>query len=223
MENAIIGIIIDCFLLSKLAAKVHTTKVLPRLQQAPFLNLTCHVRLTSPRSFRDASATVCTPYRCVELMAFFATRKFLFNPLNFNVMSIKFKSVAKGQPGVAGGGEIKYYASIVRKEPVTLHSFATDLADRSTLTRADIYAVLESFMEKFPTYLTNGRIIHFGALGSFYPSISSQGEIDPAHVSEYSINKVKIQFRPSKRLKSLVRTAEFKKVITENNGSEIVE
>ena len=138
-------------------------------------------------------------------------------------MSILFKTVAKGQPGVVGGGDTKYYATIVRNESVDLHTFASDLADRSTLTRADIYAVLESFMEKFPTYLADGRIIHFGSLGSFSPSISSQGEIEPSDVNQYSINKVKVLFRPSKRLKHHLRMAEFKKVITGSNGSENVE
>ena len=152
-----------------------------------------------------ASATVSTPHRCVlSAVARFATCKFLFIPLNFNVMPITFKSVAKGQPGVVGGGDTKYYATIVRNESVTLRTVATDLADRSTLTRADIYAVLESFMEKFPMYLVDGRSIHIGSLGSFYPSISSQGEINPADVDQYSINKLKVIFRPSNEFKGIL-------------------
>ena len=138
-------------------------------------------------------------------------------------MSILFKTVARGRPGVVGGGETKYYASIVRKEPVTISTFATELADRCTLTRTDIYAVLESFMEKFPQYLADGRIIHFGALGNFSPSISSQGEIDPADVDQNTISKMRVIFRPSKKLKAILKMSEFKKAITGNNGSENVE
>ena len=138
-------------------------------------------------------------------------------------MSILFKTVAKGQPGVVGGGDQKYYATIVRRAPVTISSFATELADRSTLTRTDIYAVLESFMEKFPQYLAEGRIIHFGALGNFSPSITSQGEIDPEDVNEYTISKLKVIFRPSKKLKHMLKSTEFKRAINGNNGSDDVQ
>ena len=138
-------------------------------------------------------------------------------------MSILFKTVAKGQPGVVGGGDQKYYATIVRRAPVTISSFATELADRSTLTRTDIYAVLESFMEKFPQYLAEGRIIHFGALGNFSPSITSQGEIDPEDVNEYTISKLKVIFRPSKKLKHILKSTEFKRAINGNNGSDDVQ
>ncbi|MGK7392487.1 MAG: HU family DNA-binding protein [Candidatus Cyclobacteriaceae bacterium M2_1C_046] len=138
-------------------------------------------------------------------------------------MSVLFKIVAKGQPGVVGGGESKYYATIVRRESVTLDTFATELADRSTLTRTDIYAVLESFMEKFPTYLIEGRSIYLGSLGIFSPSISSQGEIDPTDVDQYTIQKLKVNFRPSVKMKKLLRFAEFKRAANGSNGSKIVE
>ena len=138
-------------------------------------------------------------------------------------MSILFKTVAKGQPGVVGGGENKYYATIVRKESVTLETFADELADRSTLTRTDIYAVLESFVEKFPKYLIDGRSIHLGSLGIFSPSITSQGEIVPTDVDQYSIQKLNINFRPSVKMKRLLRSAEYKRSANGSNGSEIVE
>ena len=135
-------------------------------------------------------------------------------------MSIKFKPIAKGQPGVVGGGDTKFYASIVRTEPVSLETFAHDLADRSTLTQADIHAVLVSFMEKFPEYLMAGRSIYLGKLGSLAPAINSQAELSADEVDRYSITRLRVLFRPSNKLKDILSVAKYKKIGT--NGADIV-
>jgi hypothetical protein len=49
-------------------------------------------------------------------------------------MSIMYKAMPKTQPGVVGGGQIKYYAGIVRERPVGIRKFATEISNMSTLT-----------------------------------------------------------------------------------------
>ena len=43
-------------------------------------------------------------------------------------MPISYKTIIKGTPGVAGGGEQKYYASIVRGRKIDLRTFVEEIA-----------------------------------------------------------------------------------------------
>ena len=126
-------------------------------------------------------------------------------------MTVLYKSVPKGQPGVVGGGTIKYYAGIVRQQPIEIRKFATEIASRCTLTTTDIYAVLESFLERMHVYIEEGRIVKLGDFGSFSPSLNSAGEEAPEDVDQYSISKMKINFRPSKELRKRLDNVDFLK------------
>lgn len=127
-------------------------------------------------------------------------------------MSIQYKSIAKGQPGVVGGGTPKYYAQIVRGREIKLRQFITEIADSNTLNTADVMAVLESFLQLSGKYLSEGRKIDMGQLGSFSPSLNSQGEETQEAVNKNSIKRVKINFRPSSLLQDKLDTAKFEKV-----------
>ncbi|XOV91133.1 MAG: HU family DNA-binding protein [Bacteroidota bacterium] len=138
-------------------------------------------------------------------------------------MSILYKSVPKGQPGVVGGGTIKYYAGIVRQQPINMRRFATEIADRSTLTTTDVFAVLESFVERMQYHMEDGRIIRLGDFGSFSPSLSSKAEDLPGEVDEYTISKIKVNFRPSKELRSRLEKLKFHKLGTATDASEVID
>ncbi len=138
-------------------------------------------------------------------------------------MSVLYKSVPKGQPGVVGGGTIKYYAGIIRQQPINMRKFASEIADRSTLTTTDVYAVLESFFERMNYHMEDGRIIRLGDFGSFSPSLSSKAEDAPGDVDEFSISKVRINFRPSKELRSRLRRLKFLKQGIATDPSEVIE
>lgn len=138
-------------------------------------------------------------------------------------MAVLYKVVRKSQPGLVGGGNHKFYASIVRQQPVELRKFASEISKMCTLTTTDIYAVLESFLERLHTYMEEGRIIRLGDLGSFTPSLSSAAEITPADVDQFSINKMKVIFRPSQELSYRLSNVKFLKTGTAEDSSEIVE
>lgn len=116
-------------------------------------------------------------------------------------MSIMYKAVPKTQPGVVGGGQIKYYAGIVRERPVVIRKFAAEISNMSTLTTTDVFAVLESFLDRLHVHLEEGRIVQLGDLGSFSPNLGSIGEDIPGDVSIRTIKNLRVNFRPSKELK----------------------
>lgn len=131
-------------------------------------------------------------------------------------MSVSYKVVAKGKPGVEGGGEIKYYASIVRGKKLGLRSFVEEIAQMNTLQTPDVFAVLESFLQMSAKHLSEGRAIDMGQLGTFSPAIQSRGEVTPKDVNRNSIVRLKVNFRPSSLLSERLSVAKFEKV---KNGS----
>ncbi|MEQ9229977.1 MAG: HU family DNA-binding protein [Cyclobacteriaceae bacterium] len=131
-------------------------------------------------------------------------------------MSIKYNVVPKGQPGVVGGGQIKYYATISRSRKVNLDTFIEEIEEMSSITTPDILAVLESFLKRASHHLAQGRPIDMGRLGSFSPTFSSVGVDTPQEVSKHLIKGCRVLFRPSKQLRKKLANVEFEK---ESNGS----
>ncbi len=52
-------------------------------------------------------------------------------------MNIKYKVVAQAQPGVKGGGQVKYYARICRTNRIELDDVALYIRHMSTYSKAD--------------------------------------------------------------------------------------
>ena len=135
----------------------------------------------------------------------------MFHILNFKVMSILYKVIGRTQPGVAGGGQIKYYAGIKREREVTLREMVKEISSRSTVTTADAFAVIENFLELVPKFLRNGRTVNLGQLGSFKVNISSKGYESPEDVGNYSIKRNKISFLPSGEMRESMAGVKYTK------------
>jgi predicted histone-like DNA-binding protein len=127
-----------------------------------------------------------------------------------------YKTVPKTQPGVAGGGQIKYYASIVRDRPVNLRKFASEISAKCTLNTGDVFAVLELFLQQLDYHMEDGRVIKLGDLGTFSPSLHSNGELTPEKVSSVNISNYRVVFKPSAYLADRLSRVKFEKM---SNGT----
>ena len=127
-------------------------------------------------------------------------------------MSIKFKVIERGQPGVAGGGEKKYYANAVSSGEMTLAKLTTAIEKRSTVSGADIRAVLYAMVDVMKESLADGQIVRLGDLGSLRVSINSNGEASEKDVSAKSINGARTIFTPGKELKNALMTLDYVKI-----------
>ncbi len=127
-------------------------------------------------------------------------------------MPINFKPIQKAQPGVTGGGERKYYATKVSSGDIQLRELAKDIATTSTVSTADVMAVLEALLETMPKYLGDGKTIRLGEFGSFNVGISSRGETDAKNVTNHSIIKNKIRFTAGKELHHFLNTISYQKI-----------
>lgn len=97
-------------------------------------------------------------------------------------MTVKFKVIEKGQPGVAGGGEKKFYATVVSSGEISLEEMTSMIEEISTVSGADIRAVLYAMVSVASRSLSSGQIVRFGDLGSLRLSISSDAAETPEKV-----------------------------------------
>ncbi|MBN1767602.1 MAG: hypothetical protein JXR50_06660 [Prolixibacteraceae bacterium] len=109
-------------------------------------------------------------------------------------MTVKFKVIEKGQPGVAGGGEKKFYASPVMSGELTLAGLTRSIEKISTVSGADIRAVLYAMVDVMRDSLADGQIVRLGEMGSLRVSISSEGKANADEVNAKAIKNAKVIF-----------------------------
>ncbi|MDY3316027.1 HU family DNA-binding protein [Riemerella anatipestifer] len=126
-------------------------------------------------------------------------------------MSIKYKTIQKAQPGVAGGGDKKFYASPVYQGEKTLEGLTKDIEKISTVSGADIRAVLYALVDVMQTSLSEGRIVRLGELGSMRVSLSSEGKAKEEEVTSAAVKSAKVLFTPGADLKKMLQTLKFEK------------
>jgi len=127
-------------------------------------------------------------------------------------MPVKIKSVAKTRPGIAGGGEVKYYAQAITDGVMDIDGLTKAIEKISTVSGADIRAVLYSLVDVASDGLSRGANIKINELGNFRISISSEGKVTPKEVSAASVKKASIIFTPGKRLKEMLRDLKYNKI-----------
>jgi predicted histone-like DNA-binding protein len=104
---------------------------------------------------------------------------------------------------------VKHYACLITSGKKDLQRIASDIAERSSLSRGDVHSVLEHLVDLFPQYLTNGQTIALGALGNFRLSAQSAGKQNPDDFSVRDIKGLRILFKPGKQLQYEVKKAKF--------------
>ena len=102
-------------------------------------------------------------------------------------MSISFNVIEKGQPGVVGGGEKKFYANTVTVGEINVEGITKKVEKISTVSGADIRAVIYATVDVMIDELSEGRIVRLGDLGDLRVSISSEGLATAEEVSSNSI------------------------------------
>lgn len=126
-------------------------------------------------------------------------------------MPIKIKAIERGEPGVTGGGQKKFYASVVINGELTLEDLTKAIEKICTVSGADIRAVLYALVDVSVDNLAKGTIVRLGDLGSLRISISSEGKAKAADINGDAVKNVSIIFTPGPRIKEMFRLAKFQK------------
>lgn len=126
-------------------------------------------------------------------------------------MAVKFKVVEKGEPGVPGGGAKQFYARTVTQGEANISQLTRSIEKISTVSGADIRAVLYALVDVIKDDLAAGRIVRIGDLGSLRISISSEGRATAAEVNAAAIKNARFLFTPGSLLKTTLKSLSYQK------------
>lgn len=125
-------------------------------------------------------------------------------------MPITFTAVQRKNPQKPTAAP-KYYANIVGEGKTTLNDLANHAASTSTVSKADILAVLESTFSKIAQDVADGRIVYVGEYFTVQASGSSVPVNSAKEVNAASIKSLRTIFRPGKLIKDALKVAEYHK------------
>ena len=126
-------------------------------------------------------------------------------------MAIKYKVQQKVQPGVKGGGNRKYYATIVMDGEVTVDDLVKDIEKFSALSEADIHGVIIALENVVQNKLADSKIVRMDKLGTFYPTLKSEGKDKEEDVDAHCIKSINVNYRPGTRMLKTLKDAGAKK------------
>ncbi|MGQ8338736.1 HU family DNA-binding protein [Sunxiuqinia sp. A32] len=126
-------------------------------------------------------------------------------------MSVKYKLIKQATPGIKGGGAYKYYVRACERQKSTLNDVASKLAERSSLSRADVVGVLTGLADLVPELLLNNQTVELGELGIFSLHLKSESAEQPRVDAYRLIKGVQVHFSPGSELKRAVRFPDYEK------------
>ena len=126
-------------------------------------------------------------------------------------MPIHFKTITKTN-SLKPNKPIKHYAQSVTTGEADFKTLLQETAKACKMSLVDVnrlYYNLEAIIQQ---ELEAGKVVRLGGIGSFQIGISSNGYDTPIEVSPNQITKAKINYRPGKPFKEMLKELRFKKV-----------
>lgn len=128
-------------------------------------------------------------------------------------MAVKYSLAKRTSKFDSKNPDGKYYACAQINEKTSLKQFSKLIAMQTTVSRADVTAVLVSAVENLVMELQRGNQVEFGELGKFRLQLSSVGVTNAEDFkSDINITDVNIQFVPGEDLSQLFENLEFTQV-----------
>ena len=96
--------------------------------------------------------------------------------------------------------EVKWYAQMAKTDAVGLDDVVGEIEKMSTVSSADVKAVLDCLEYVVRTHLQNSQSVRLGDLGSFRPTVSSSGFATKGEVTAAGVTRIRVRFTPSATL-----------------------
>lgn len=112
----------------------------------------------------------------------------------------------------------RYLARLYRNQDVDLDSIAESISNSTTISYADVLAVLKSLEFEISRNILNGSAVKLGYLGSFIPSIKTKSQLDVDKVDANTITRFSCRFYPSQKFKHTLKTAKFQETNLDVKG-----
>ena len=123
-------------------------------------------------------------------------------------MSVKLRPVAKKMP-TSEADNFQYALQVVRKGETDLEQLAEEISQASSLTPADCYGVLHSFVYHVGKALQRGDIVRLDPMGSFQIKIHGTVAATPEALTPQNIKKANVAFRPGKKWKKMLNELQW--------------
>ena len=114
-------------------------------------------------------------------------------------MAIKYRIVERQN---ALTKTLQYYAQVEPVEPLTLQDIVEGIEKTSTVSSADIKAVLDALQFEVIRALKGGQSVRLGDLGSFRPTLTSRSALSAEAFTRDNLKGVRVQFTPSGRMRT---------------------
>lgn len=101
---------------------------------------------------------------------------------------------------VPATNKIRYYMLVAPVKPVELGDIAARIERTSTVSSADIKAVLDALQYEVREQIKAGHSVRLGDLGSFRPTIACKGMDKAEDLTVRNIKRVRVKFTPSATL-----------------------
>lgn len=111
---------------------------------------------------------------------------------------IHFVIKEKKKPGTQ---DFKFYGLVKQTGVVGIRQLCQLVADKCTLTPADILATLNALQSEIINQIKQGNSVRLGDLGSFRPSLSSEGADSADGWAVNMIKRVRAVYTPSAEMK----------------------
>ncbi|MBP6473471.1 MAG: HU family DNA-binding protein [Chloroflexi bacterium] len=133
-------------------------------------------------------------------------------------MTAKYKVIEKVNPSDLEAPR-KFYPSLQTNGRVNQRTLATEAADRSSMSDADMAAALANMLALIPKHLAMGEVVDLGDFGTFRLSISTEGAATPEAVTSRNIKDVNVRFTPGTIFKEALTRIQFEKVASDKTST----
>lgn len=127
-------------------------------------------------------------------------------------MAIRLKAIKLKMPGEAAGSNDKYIGRAVSSGEVGLRELTKRIEKISTMSGADVRGVLYALIDVTADWLSEGKIVRIGELGSFRISVSCKREDSADKVNGKSVKNARIIFTLGEEFKDMLKALEYKMV-----------
>jgi predicted histone-like DNA-binding protein len=107
----------------------------------------------------------------------------------------------------------RYYPRAKSSGVIEVRQLMQRIAEMSTLSSADVVITLEALLRVIPQYITEGKIVRLGELGSFRLSLQGEGADTPEALSAKHIKSHRLLFRPGKVFRKALKTIQYRKAV----------
>ena len=137
-------------------------------------------------------------------------------------MAVKFKVVKRKVLNGAGKDSVKNYAISKTTGTSGLDKLCKLICSRSTLSSADVKAVLDSLNWAMDLELSSGNVVQLGEFGNFRMTLNSEGTDKVEDFDATKIKGARIVFYPGSSLRTTRREVTFEPLekAVKSQGSE---